>query len=384
VLSGRCKPFRGVTFKGTQRVKVAFPAGNTHGHGNVTGPTLDPTSINGRWSDKYLGADKTNPEAVYYTPRTDSYTPSTNDISTVLELTELFDSIREQGQLIEFVWGSIIRRGYLKSFETKWDNPHDCDWSAEFEWTSKRPAAASSNTPFGPKPTTETTAAVRDRLQQALRVLDAPAEVLNPIMEDYRNVLATIDSSIATAEDSIAGFTRSLSFQNELGALKSILLGAKDGAEKVIDTFEENGWTTLFSDIENGLESFGRATTGPLYSTDAALAAEGRMADAIERVDPDDLFKRQLYVRESIWDFRRLRDEAVARERSLRESPERTYGVYCAGRDETLLDVSERYYGVPSQWRMLMLYNGLSSVELYEGQYVSVPRLTTTELESGS
>jgi hypothetical protein len=91
----------------------------------------------------------------------------------------------------------------------------------------------------------------------------------------------------------------------------------------------------------------------------------------------------QLYVRETISDVRRLRDEAVIRQRALRDGPELVVGTYRAREGEDLRDVSIRYYGTPYQWRAIMIYNGLTETECYAGQLIAIPNLGVSTDENG-
>jgi nucleoid-associated protein YgaU len=83
----------------------------------------------------------------------------------------------------------------------------------------------------------------------------------------------------------------------------------------------------------------------------------------------------RLYERETISDARRIRDESEARRRAMDASPGYTLGTYRAREGEDLRDVSRLYYGTPMQWRPIMLFNGMNTIELYTGQTIAIPRL---------
>jgi hypothetical protein len=133
---------------------------------------------------------------------------------------------------------------------------------------------------------------------------------------------------------------------------------------------EARGWAGIFENPQRVLPF-----------SDAILPSRGGdvweayYAQLLESVDPVAILEAQLYSRETITDARRMRDEAEARRRALEAGPGYTMGTYRAREGEDLRDVSTLYYGTPNQWRSLMVYNGLTTTELYAGQYVTIPRL---------
>jgi hypothetical protein len=119
----------------------------------------------------------------------------------------------------------------------------------------------------------------------------------------------------------------------------------------------------------------------PDFDQVAASPWEQARESWLATIDPEEIFKAQLYERELITDARRLRDAAVAHQRAMSSSTSDTLGTYKAREGEDLRDVSQLYFGTPYEWRAIMIYNGLSSPELYGGQTIAIPRLDAVNPE---
>src|SRR5262245_24990140 len=57
-LIGRALPYRPITFSGTMRHDITWYPGNPEATIQVLGAAEDPTTINGRWSDRWLGSEE--------------------------------------------------------------------------------------------------------------------------------------------------------------------------------------------------------------------------------------------------------------------------------------------------------------------------------------
>lgn len=119
-LTGRSAPYNAgsggsISFGGTQRSKLVWHQGNPVATHLIFGPTIDPTSVNGIWKERYLGED------------------------APIDLVETFESVRDRGLMLRVSWSTIERVGILKQFEWRPGVPtgglSDIGWSMTFEWS---------------------------------------------------------------------------------------------------------------------------------------------------------------------------------------------------------------------------------------------------------
>lgn len=386
-LTSRGLPLGPLELKGTQRVKITNPVGNPEGWGNVMGPKEGETSIAGFWKDKYIGDTSRggrSPIEMTSTSRGGSPASGTGpgsqigtQVTSCVDAVALFDSIRREGQLLEVTWGYLIRRGYLTEFGQKWHNIHDCEWTAKFEWVSQ--ARANASPEYGPPAgLLEAGNALRELLRRVSRILDTPSQIIGPMMEDFRNTVNRVNDFTRTVDESVSGFSEMISLADISTTIESLYGSIAAAAIHTKDVVEANSWPLLFSDPQR-LLPFTSYLAPP---TDTA-GADAAAAAALELIDPEKVVQMQLYVRETISDVRRLRDEAVIRQRALRDGPELVVGTYRAREGEDLRDVSIRYYGTPYQWRAIMIYNGLTETECYAGQLIAIPNLGVSTDENG-
>lgn len=373
-LVGRALPYRPLSLDGEQRVKISTPAGNPEGFGTVMGPTYGETQIDGFWKDKYIGTGGTDENGITLSqPRSASSHATTattgTQVGSVQDAFQLFESVRDEGQLLEVTWGWVIRRGYLKKFSGKIHNIHDAEWSATFAWTSRAlPMASVEFGQFAGR--MDTARGLRGLLDRLSRIVDVPQSMMREYMDEYRRTVAQIADALVGVEEAATGLIETTSPSGEASRIQSLLGSAATGAFNIYDTMEARGWAGVFENPQRVLPF-----------ADAILPSRGGdvwetyYQQLLESIDPVAILEAQLYVRETITDARRMRDEAEARRRALEAGPGYTMGTYRARDGEDLRDVSLLYYGTPNQWRSLMIYNGLTTTELYAGQYVTIPRL---------
>lgn len=381
-LSSRGLPIGALELEGDQRVKVINPPGNPEGWGNVMGPKEGPTSISGFWKDKFIGDTSRGGRAcIEMTSQsvrgsgasgTGAGSLIGTQVTSCVDATNLFDSIRREGQLLEVTWGYIIRRGYMTKFKQKWHNIHDCEWTIDFQWVSQ--ARQNASPLYGPPAgQLEAGNALRELLRRFSRILDTPGQIVGPMMEDFRNTVNRINSFSSTLDESVSGFSSTASMADMGATIQSVFGSAAASAAHIKDSVEANGWPLLFSAPQR-LLPFTSYLSPP---TDEAGADAAALA-ALESIDPETVVQMQTYVRETISDARRLRDESIIRQRALDAGPSVVMGTYRAREGEDLRDVSRLYYGTPDQWRSLMIYNELDTTELYAGQLVAIPNIGIT------
>jgi hypothetical protein len=380
-LIGRGLPYRPLSLDGEQRVKITNPAGNPEGFGTVLGPTLGETAINGMWKDKYIGTGAAQQYPITMTqPRTatqgNASTTGGTQIGSVQDAVNLFQSICDEGQLLEVTWGWIIRRGFMKKFPIKVHNIHDAELDATFAWISR--ALPIAIVEFGPPAgALETPQGLRSLLDSLNRIMDIPQTMVQGAMDEYRQFLAQISDAVLNIEESVSGLANETSPAGEVAKVRSLLGGIVNSAENIKDSFEAAGWAGTFQSPQQLLPF----SNGIFPPTDGGERWRGIQDQIIDSIDPEEVLKAQLYVEESIRDARRIRDEAEVRRRLLAAPAGQIQATHIASAGEDLRDVSNIYYGNPYQWRTLLVYNGFSGVELLSGQTILIPRIDPGSVE---
>lgn len=364
-LTRRALPIGPFELSGSLKVEITRYAGNPIATGTVTGTEEEPTTISGEWKDKYIrgitfNADTNTSESA------PAASVSGRSIETVEELVELFDDVRRSGQLLEVTWGRVTRKGFLKSFKQTWKNTNDCGWSCTFEWVSQGEAPANSPPVDAPRPG-DARRAMRDTTDALADAMDdRPASVL----DRYRAAFDTANRAVSQAgaildqyEGAIGGYIGDATAPLDLVRNCMSLAGAVAGkAQEVIDLFEFVAPEEFFLGdfIDGSVASDGTVTLPPIA----------------------DNFGQQLlhigYSTEAVYQARVLKRQASIEQRALGATLESDLlGVYYARGDDTLRDVSRRYYGTPDQWRQLMLYNDFTTPELTPGQLILIPRMSS-------
>lgn len=370
-LRDRALPYRPFTLNGEQRVKISNPAGNPDGFGTVMGPTEGEATIEGMWKDIFIGTNLTGrPMILVRSPRTGSNTSGEmTPVSNTIDAIKLLDSLRTDGQLLEVEWGPIRRKGFIKKVTQKWFNIHDCEWSVDFAWTSRatpttRPSYAS------PAPgQLDTGTSLRESIGRLLRALDAPGQLLDEEMSEFRETLNRLTNATYAIDEAVQGLFDRTSPATIAGPIQGLLGGVVADAQSIYNGFENSGWSGILTDFRR-LVPYSQHTSpsNPTSAFDAADAA------VLESVDPVQVLQAQLYVNESRYDARNTRDEAELRRRSLVDEAGSFIGTYRARGGEDLRAVSRLYFGTPEQWRQIMLDNAITESILEEGQEIRVYR----------
>lgn len=377
-LVGRALPYRPFDLEVEQRVKVTNPAGNPQGYGTTMGPIYGSSQLSGFWKDRFVGVGAGGiPPITVTVGRSASATHGAGNASTQVsaaqDAVQLFESICADGNLLEVTWGPIIRRGYLKKFETKTHNIHDIEWTMNFDWTGKE--LSNDTVEFAPQAgQVDAARGLAGLFRDLLNILDTPGQMVTEAMESYRDTIAHIGDSMISLEEHANGLQSSLDITRDLGNLDSLLGTIAASADSIKNTAEASGWAGLFTDFR-GQVPF----SAYLYDQASSRAAgvwEAAAQRDLDAVDPELILQAQIYVAETITQARRMRDEACARATVLQYGQDCTIGTYRSREGEDLRDVSERYYGTTSQWRTLMLFNNLQGSELYVGQVLAIPRIT--------
>jgi LysM repeat protein len=92
-------------------------------------------------------------------------------------------------------------------------------------------------------------------------------------------------------------------------------------------------------------------------------------------IQPSDMNAMRDLQRQIAQENRRLRDEAESHRRAIETPIEQLLTTYRAREDESVREVSQRFYGTPDHWREIMEFNDLDDSTLYAGQPILIPRL---------
>jgi nucleoid-associated protein YgaU len=340
-LTGRALPYRPFTLRGTQRVELTWLPGAPEATDTVLGGTEAPTTIRGYWKSKFLGQ-----QGAGVAPFLLDNAP----VLTTRNAIRIMDEIRQSGQKVEVQWLDVLRHGFLKEFEQSWNNSEDCEWTMDFEWSSRgivtQPAVFITDVEIG---------GAFSVLQEQMAKLD---EIGTPNFNLLDKFLATIQGfqqkiqeGIDNVEDTIINFTN-----------------------KVLSTVRATrGIIATLRGIENEA-----SLMVAFLSSSASGAING--ARPVQDQGYSEVLSAQLYAEElRAWAYF-MRGIAI-QNRTQMQSQISTdvLATYIARAGEDLRDVSARFYSTPFEWRRIMVFNDLNSIELSSGQVVLVPKLNPND-----
>lgn len=324
-LNGRTAPYRSagggsISFGGSQRVKTVWPQGNPVATQLVFGPTIDPTTINGVWSDRYIGADG------------------------AIDLVETFEDIRDRGAQVRVSWSTREWVGVIKSFVWRPGVPTgglaDIAWTMTFEWS----ASTANPRLFLPRATSGSPA-IRESLADVARSISDTINAVVDLVENVRSFAGNL--RVASA-----GLRRDLeSFVDNAGSavttiadtISRISRGSGEATEETLN----QGSTAIDSAIDEGytLAEALRSTTF------FALADSDRIVDilAIEELIIEVTERLYRYITRAYEVQVRLED-LLAPEIEL-EIP--------AVIGEDLRKIAYTFYGRADDWTRIAQANGI-------------------------
>lgn len=354
-LVGRALPYRPIRFSEEQRAEVDWPAGVPEGVITTTGSKRNPTTVNGKWKDKYLGATADN---AFSNP----LQPATVDsaaVTSAKELVAVFISVCAEGQLVEVQWAHLIRRGILSTFDHEWDNVHDVAWSCTFTWNS-------DGSKLGPaafeQSTTSADAASkfqkqRDDLVKAVgssdkRASGQPFDL--PFSPSFVLTLFNLVETVSTSVDQAMNVSAGLAQQST---------SPEEAARRT--TAVANGLIAQTTDIIDRLDA------QPARTQVVGLAPSSRPGLVAVSTIAIEAYSRDVRSKAKI-----IRDTAieVAATLGVSLSPA-LLATYRPRNGEDLRDVSRIFYGTSFEWQRLLQFNILDSSLCTAGQTILVPKL---------
>lgn len=343
LLKGRALPFRPLSVEGVQREDTTWYQGSPVGSQQVHGAQEMPTTINGKWCDRYIG-------------ETDLEFAAVNGVTidNVRDLTAAVDGIRRRGTEVLVQWMHISRRGVLKRFKQTWQNFHDVEWEIEFSWNSIDDADI-SNLGTREFDLSDLSGAF------AADVIELSA-ASTPFIERLHSWTESMTSSVAKMTSAIAD-------------LESTISSYLDGAYGAIDAARR-----ALSVVDIVIATTDDLITQLYAVTDAAasgLTLIGGFIDfsAFASVRFGDTLRSARATRDAVSIARRMRRNAAqARADIIRSQSPDLRAAFVAKVRTDLREVSVKYFGTPNHWHALQRFNNLSASYIDGGQVLLIPR----------
>ena len=346
VLSARALPFRPISFLGTQRKEITRYPGNPIATMQMLGPTEEPTTIHGRWSDRFVRSvdddgRTVEPEALAYL--------NGELVPDVRTLASTVDDLRRQGQQIRVTWEHLARDGIIDQFKQDWLRADIVEWEIKFEWGSQ----ADVQTP------TAISAQSGDQSDFATKIGTQADEL----------TAATISADFSLSE-SISSFLQKAT--NSINLASDTITAASDNATGAITSPEESAREILGA-VDN-LKVNCQSILNKLASQPAQALV---LADDIASLTLADSLDAYQYSASLSSLARSLRDLAADGGDELKANTDDVtlLDIFTAVENLDLRSVSTRYYGDSNHWRELMSYNGLTDSRLTAGMMVLIPSL---------
>lgn len=339
-LRGRALPHGPVAWGGTMRTKETWYQGNPVANQQVLGPELDPTTLEGKWKDRFMFGAEVGDEVQILV------NGSGDEIRSAEAAVALFNDIRRSGNKLRVIWGPEVREGILVAFEAMYDRRQDIGWRMEFNWSSQgeteRRAIAE---PVG-----------GDELLGSMNSLD---DILGFSPEDSaKQFNAQLLDTVESVRESTGEVFGALRAINTVAAVPQSVIGAVSSAVASIrlELTEEIARLT-----ENSIFGSEGATT-------STRAASVMSAESYRRTTA----RRAADVRENSLEIdRQVQESATPREIQIVTVPQ----------DSSLYTLSNKFYGTPDFAGFLARKNGLASAVAPAGFQLLVPPKPPVEAE---
>lgn len=365
-LVGRALPYRPFELSTSQRLDVTWYPGFAEATSTVLGAQEDPTTIDGKWKDKFISSEIEG-VAVGGVPAPNVTFPITENgqgVQNVRQAVQLFDDICRKGQLLEVTWDEQARRGHLRKFVKRFSNVHDLEWTMEFDWISRAEAVP---------PAIVTTEESFSDIASAFRldfdfVLSASIPPPFPLTLDFQVGLDLRLDATAGLVSATADLTASLS----VGAISPV-----DSARRMAAVCD--GMIANLNDTLDFIRS-----NPPISVRFRGRAVAGGGSPALLTATFTDQIVAARYFNDMERANLRMRRTATFRRAALsRQAGEDIRAIYTAREGEDLRQVARRYYGDADQWTSILKFNGLRSPALRAGMVLLIPNPAAAGLPAG-
>lgn len=382
VLSGRALPFRPYSLKGSQRAEFTWTPGSPVASVQVMGSQEAPTTIKGRWSDRFIGDNTTvTAQGAEIISNAPPATLNGEALSNVKELVRAVEQIRRAGQLVRVTWEETVRHGILTDFSQMWSTARDVEWEMTFTWASLGDEAAIT---FVAEEMDLSELVARHRLlsDAALGAIGGVADVLaitesKTFTDEVTTKLANARTSVSNMEDTVNGLVGQVT--NPLGALAAAA-GMCGFIRQEMTDLEFN----LQDSIHASLLIFGvdfqlqtMASTFKQWFTAKAPSQTASISNTVRSQTAP--FAAQVSVQKKVRDLRRAvrghKHQATNDQIRLSKRLDGDLlGTHTGRLGEDLRGVSQAFYQSPDEWQRLARFNGVTTSKVQAGQVILVPR----------
>ncbi len=375
VLRGRSLPFEGVSWGTELNVDINYFPGNPVAIAQVVGSQWTDTTMNGRWSDRFLIADENAPNIIgfpdlaaeqlpepdpgpeirfptiptFLNPPSEPTTESGGVVPaararTARAVRDALYQLSRGGQLLKVEWGSIARFGYLAEFTPTHDREQDIHWEMRFAWIGDTDAQPK------PQPRSKDLVSTLKLVLQFYEDLITFLRSATLFVETYKRKLTqflrrmdSLASDLVSTLERLVRVTTPVTPNNLWGNTKSSLQGMRSAIADFLSTFRETGAKIRRMADTRGQDPAGGVIIDGMQREFRALAA--RLAASATREQA------------TIDRFATPNIKAVVRPYA---------GI-------SLRDVSIDQYGTPNNWRAIQEFNGFPDSVVPAGAIVRVP-----------
>jgi hypothetical protein len=369
-LRGRSLPYRGIGWGSELRVETKYFPGQPVAQAQVLGPKWTDTTMTGMWKDAFLFDDSSYVTLLGF-PRVGSAgRPGSADrggksfqsggaipggpgearrARTVRDAIWL---IQRSGQLLRVEWGSVVRFGFIASFDAEHDREEDIRWEITFKWIGDTDAA--------PKPI------VRPKF-------DAPG-LLARLISAIQAFLNEMNAALAQLFGAVQLVTQRIT---RIGTLLSDLIGTLSSVVSLLLLPAE-----IIGVIKQQITSIVLAVRDLLAALRSTPAAYAALRDG---GNPNDANLASEAAAAIAFNAARLGVDVEATRDELEglESPD-IIGTFTAPEDVTLRDVSTQFYGTPENWTLIADFNNIAGSIAPRGTVLRIPSLETGQGGAGS
>ena len=374
VLRGRSLPFEGVAWGTELNVDINYFPGNPVAIAQVVGAEWTDTTVQGRWSDRFLLSDEHAPNLFNFPELASQELPTpdpapevriptvptflnppddttqsggvvTGDRArTARQVRDAIFTLCRSGQLLRVEWGTLSRFGYIRTFTPTHDREQDIDWEIEFTWIG--------DTDIQPRPQPQS----KDLVSTVKLILQFWNDILTFLasaalfVETYRRQINQFARRMESlASDFVSTLERMIRTAipvqpaDLLGSTRASCQGVVNAANDVLAGFEELGAKVDRMERTNGQDPAGGIVLDNLQHEFRKLTQ--RMAAAAERERAN---------------IDRYNTPAI-----------RTVVRPFAG--TSLRDISIDQFGTPNNWRAIQDFNGFPDSVVPAGAVVRVP-----------
>lgn len=352
-LAGRALPYkgRGIAFPVSMRAEFTWNVGNPQATVQKLGAKEGETSLNGFWTDRFLGSVIDDGQQTLVEPAALAQVDGLQ-VQTLRDLVAVCESMVMSGSDMRFEWNGIVRIGTWVDFTPYWQTVHDAEWEMKFQWTSRGQAQAPLVIAL---PDFNQEAGSWQALKQQMADATEPGTL--QVLSDY---LDRISDAVAQFNNAIDEY--SYAVQSWVGAAASTL-----------DTI---GYLT--SSLSSIIEAADTIVTIAEAQVDRAILCVSPLQDvnAIAGVGFGDAMAAAEFNRGIINTGVEARGRAAEQRAGLPfTAGQNLIDIVVANEGQDLRSIAVAEYGDISQWVALGQFNGINGSLLHAGQVVLVPAL---------